>query len=173
MTGNSRRQTPHHSAQKSRNTGLVSWESVKVSLPSSARARVKSGAGGPSGGGPGMVVSVGSTVVVVPASAELCRSGSNGGASVIEVDGFAMAGAEVVVAADRDCSITAFASMTLSVAVLAHEVATTAKPARTRERRFMGDTVPSPAINRTTEWHRGQTMPLHCRELLWQSPLHL
>ena len=115
-TGNSRRQMPHHSAQKIMNTGLDSWESVKVSLPSSPRARVKSEAGGPSGGGPGIVVSVASEVVVVPASTELRAADSDGVGSEFEVDGVCAGTAEVVVAVDDDCSLTTSGSIAPSEA---------------------------------------------------------
>jgi hypothetical protein len=132
------------------NTGLDSWESVKVSLPPSPRARVKSGAGGPSGGGPGIVVSVASeVVVVVPASAELRAPDSDGVASEFEVDGVGARTAEVVVAADDDCSLTTSGSIALSEDTTEHEATTTARPARTRERRFMSDTVPQVLVNRT------------------------
>jgi len=70
MTGNSRLHMPHHSAQKIMKTGLASSERVNVSLPSSPSDSVKSGAAGPSGGGPGgFVVDVSAAVVVVPENA--------------------------------------------------------------------------------------------------------
>jgi hypothetical protein len=66
-----------------------------------------------------------------------------------KADGVGARTAEVVVAADDDCSLTTSGSIALSEDTTEHEATTTARPARTRERRFMSDTVPQVLVNRT------------------------
>ena len=110
MTGNSRRQTPHHSAQKTRYTGFCSADSVNS--PPSPSASVKSGAGGPSIGGDVAGGSVASDDVVVdddvsPVVVEVVESPPAAGAATVVCDGSA---AVVVVSAPAEHEAAATAS---------------------------------------------------------------
>src|SRR3990172_2620868 len=89
MTGISRRHTLHHSAQKRRKTGRCS--SLRVRVPPSPRASVKSGASRPSGRTRGTVVVAAGATVVVAASATVV--------AVPEVGAVVVAGAVVVTSA--------------------------------------------------------------------------
>src|SRR3972149_11430063 len=86
MTGISRRHTVHHSAQKRRKTGRCS--SLRVRVPPSPRARVKSGASRPSGRTRAtVVVAASATVVAVPEGGAVVVAGGGGGCSAAGVAG--------------------------------------------------------------------------------------